>query len=350
MNFDIRRDDPAVSVCLITYNHEDYIRECLDGILMQETQFPFELVLGEDESTDATRSICVEYAEKNPDRIKLILRKQSDPGRDVYTSQGVYNYIETTKACRGKYLALCDGDDLWLDPFKLQKQFNIMEADPRVSLVHSDYDSLDQLSGHRVKNANRKKCCRYSHEGDHAKLIYDIIQRNYPIISSTVFMRTHDALDIFDNSLDLFTACPMGDVITWSELANYGSFHYQNESHVLYRILAESDSNSQSAKKKFKFVNEASNFGLMIGEKYHLPMNKLRRIKVKNCNRFALATGTRTEIQRLYEDKDYPFSISEFGVYHAGRIIGVRGICKWLFQLRYREKRFLQAASFFTLF
>lgn len=328
-------DVPMVSVCLITYNHAPYIRECLEGILMQKTEFNFEVCVGEDESSDGTREICIELAKAYPDRIKLILRRQVDPGREVYLSQGVYNYIETTKECRGKYVALCDGDDVWTDPHKLQKQFDIMEADPSISLVHSSYDKFDELSGCRTRNVNQQKCSRYAKDIDRTTLIFDVIQRNYPIAASTAFLRTANALEIFKDSEELFRVCPMGDIITWCELVNYGVFHYQKESHVLYRILAESDSNSQSAEKKFTFVNGASNYGLLTGEKYNLPMDKLRRSKVKNCNRHALLSGHRTEIRRLYNDADFFFSLPERGLYLAGCMPVTRAIAKWIFQIRY---------------
>ncbi len=335
MNFDIRQDEPAVSVNIITYNHAPYIRGCLDGILMQQTCFPFEVVLGEDESTDGTRKICMEYAEKYPDRIKLILRKQSDPGRDIYLSQGVYNYIETAKLCRGKYMALCDGDDVWTDPLKLQKQFDIMEGDPGLSLVHSNYDKLDDISGCRLKNTGRKyhlKRMDVSEKPD----VLDVLHRAYPVAASTAFVRTRDLLEIFENNPGIFQQCPMGDVSTWCELLDYGSFHFQSESLCHYRILPESDSNSLSAERKFRFVNGASNLGLMIGEKYNLGMAPIRAEKIKNCNRYALLSGDRREIDQLYQDSDFVFSFSEYCMYKAGSIKGLRIIGKVLYKLRYR--------------
>ncbi len=335
MNCDIRQNEPVVSVNLITYNHECYIRECLDGILSQQTNFPYEVVVGEDDSTDSTRAICIEYAEKYPDRIVLILRSQTEPGREAYMSQGVYNYIETAKQCRGKYMALCDGDDAWTNPLKLQRQVDIMEANSDVSLIHSNYDKLDDISGCRIKNTGRKYHLKRMDISEKPSVL-EVLERTYPVAASTVLLRTKEILDIFEKNPGLFLECPMGDTTTWCELLNYGSFHFQSESLCLYRILPESDSNSLSAERKYHFVNGASNLGLMIGKKYQLPMANIRANKVKNCNRYALLSGDRIEIDMLYHDPDYCFSFSEYCMYQVGSFKGFRAIGRALFKLRYR--------------
>lgn len=108
-----------VSACIITYNQEDYIRECLDGALSQVVDFDYEIVIGEDKSTDSTLAICEEYAAKYPKLIRLLKRK------DNLGMMG--NWIETIKACDGKYIAMCEGDDYWTDPLKLQKQVDFLD-------------------------------------------------------------------------------------------------------------------------------------------------------------------------------------------------------------------------------
>lgn len=128
--------NPIVSICCITFNHEKYISDALDGFLMQQTNFKYEICIGEDESDDLTKEICKEYAEKYPDKIKVFFRKRSD---DPYIKQGLYgkyNLFETLKECRCKYIALCDGDDYWTDPYKLQKQVDFMEANKNASLCY----------------------------------------------------------------------------------------------------------------------------------------------------------------------------------------------------------------------
>lgn len=121
--------NPLVSVQMITYNHEPYIREAIEGVVKQETDFDFELVIGEDCSTDRTREICLEYQKKHPDKIRVLwwhenLRKVNHPAGQ--------NGTRTRAHCRGEFIALCEGDDYWTDPKKLQKQVAVMRQYPNV--------------------------------------------------------------------------------------------------------------------------------------------------------------------------------------------------------------------------
>jgi glycosyltransferase involved in cell wall biosynthesis len=112
---------PLVSVCIITYNHAPYIAQTLDSVLAQKTDFPFEIVIGEDASPDSTRAICKEYEAKYPHIIRVL---------DTEKNMGVVpNFIRTAKACEGKYIAVLEGDDYWIDDYKLQKQAEILEEE-----------------------------------------------------------------------------------------------------------------------------------------------------------------------------------------------------------------------------
>lgn len=132
---------PLVSICVQTYQHENYIADCLDGILMQKTNFPFEIILGEDDSQDNTRQICIEYADKYPERIRLYLRDRKltqlkdQHGKLIRRLNGIF----TRKSAGGKYIAMCEGDDYWTDPLKLQKQVDFLEANESYSLCVSGY-------------------------------------------------------------------------------------------------------------------------------------------------------------------------------------------------------------------
>ncbi len=116
--------EPLVSICCITYNHENYIRDAIEGFIMQKTDFPFEIIIHDDASTDATADIIRKYEEKYPNIIKPIYQTENQ------YSKGAMGTLFTLKAARGKYIALCEGDDYWIDPLKLQKQISEMEKNP----------------------------------------------------------------------------------------------------------------------------------------------------------------------------------------------------------------------------
>lgn len=115
-----------VSIVCITYNHEPYLRQALEGFLMQQTTFPVEIILAEDCSPDGTRRICEEYVSRYPDKIRYIVRDHN-----VGYNQNEY---EAMQAARGKYIAFCEGDDYWTDPLKLQKQVDFLESHPDYSV------------------------------------------------------------------------------------------------------------------------------------------------------------------------------------------------------------------------
>ena len=122
---------PLVSVVIITYNHEEFIKQTLDSILSQKTDFDFEVVVGEDKSPDNTLEVCKTYG----DKINLIYGEEN--------IGMIPNFIRTLKAANGKYFAVCEGDDYWIDPLKLQKQVGFLEANPDYVICWTDYNILN---------------------------------------------------------------------------------------------------------------------------------------------------------------------------------------------------------------
>lgn len=118
--------EPLVSVVSITYNHEQFISQMIEGVLMQQTTFPIELILAEDRSTDRTRDIILEYQKMHPELIRIIM-SESNIG-------AVDNEKRAMFAARWKYIAICEGDDYWTDPLKLQKQVDFLESNPDFSV------------------------------------------------------------------------------------------------------------------------------------------------------------------------------------------------------------------------
>lgn len=118
--------EKMLSICCITYNHEEYIAEAIDGFLMQETDFKYEIIIGDDGSTDSTKAIIENYVQQYPDKIKFL---------SITHNQGaVLNMLRTLDEAGGKYIAMCDGDDYWIDAKKLQMQVDFMENHPDCSI------------------------------------------------------------------------------------------------------------------------------------------------------------------------------------------------------------------------
>lgn len=136
---------PLVSISCTTFNHAAYIGQCLDGFLMQKTSFQFEILIHDDASTDATQQIIEAYATKYPEIIFPMFQKENQYSRGVRGMMYRFNFPR----CRGKYIALCEGDDYWTDPLKLQKQIDLLESRPEVmtsvARVNFFYQDTEQL-------------------------------------------------------------------------------------------------------------------------------------------------------------------------------------------------------------
>ena len=142
------KEDIKVSVVIVTYNHAKFISQCIESIMNQNTSFPYEILIGEDDSKDSTRKICKDFAKKYPEKIRLFLRNRQDV---IYINghpTGRYNFVETLKQVKGKYIALCDGDDYWTDSNKLEKLVSFLESHNEISLC---YHNCLELSNNELK-------------------------------------------------------------------------------------------------------------------------------------------------------------------------------------------------------
>src|SRR5690554_6580680 len=143
---------PLVSICCITYNHEKYIRDAIEGFLMQKTTFPVEILIHDDASTDKTAQIVKEYAENHSDLIITIFQTENQ------YSQGIKPWPNFVfPRARGKYIALCEGDDYWTDPLRLQKQVGFLEGNEEYGLIHTNNYVLYNGSGKIILNKTKTK-------------------------------------------------------------------------------------------------------------------------------------------------------------------------------------------------
>ncbi len=137
----MKAKDVVLSICCVTYNHEKYIRQCLDGFAMQKTNFAFEVLVHEDASTDGTAAILRAYEEEHPELFRVVYQTENQ-----FLKQNTLVNILFPMA-KGKYIALCEGDDYWTDPYKLQKQVDILEADPHLSACYHNTMVVNEMEG-----------------------------------------------------------------------------------------------------------------------------------------------------------------------------------------------------------
>jgi len=137
----LENKDVLVSICCITYNHVSYISEAIEGFLMQKTTFPYEILIHDDASFDGTAEIIRGYENRFPNIIKPIYQKENQYSQE----RGISVTYQFPRA-RGKYIALCEGDDYWTDPYKLQKQVDFLENNPEYSLCVSGYTEYNLIS------------------------------------------------------------------------------------------------------------------------------------------------------------------------------------------------------------
>ena len=258
---------PLVSVHMITFNHEPYIARAIEGVLMQETDFPIELVIGEDCSTDGTREIVLEYQKKHLETIRVITSARN-VGPNV-------NELRTDKACRGRYVAYCEGDDYWHHPLKLQKQVDYLESHPEVGLVHSGADEYHVETGRRLRW--HPKSIANGEQNDVFTMMLTFKYR-HPYMCTVCIRR-----DLYrsiresnpDNYSDEFL---MTDTQTLMEAARASRIELLNESLATHNVLPESLAHSRDARKRIRFIISEYKLALHLARKHRCSVEVVDRI------------------------------------------------------------------------
>ena len=171
---------PLVSICVQTYNHEAYIRECLDSLINQDVDFDYEILLGEDASSDNTRKICIEYADKYPEKIRLFFHHRENNIKINGAPTGKFNYLYNLMSANGTYVAICEGDDYWIEKNKLQKQVDFLQLNSGCNVTWTDY---------KIFNGNNFEATSFNFNQDEIKLDYNNIFRPYCTYTLTVVFR-----------------------------------------------------------------------------------------------------------------------------------------------------------------
>ncbi|AZA62771.1 glycosyltransferase family 2 protein [Chryseobacterium indoltheticum] len=243
-------NNPRVSVITITYGHEKYIIDTIEGIVKQEYNGEIEYIISNDCSPDDTDEVITDYLTRIniPANITIKYTKQEK-------NIGIIpNFIWALKQATGKYISFCEGDDFWTDYQKLAKQISFLEANDSYVLSNTDCDAYYQNSGMLVKNINflNRKKYRCINDLFTAK---DILDANYIIRTASVvfkasFLNEYYNSDFFKVYADKLM---MADTPLWTFLSTKGKFHYLNSSTMVYRVSESGVSNSTNEKKSLQF-------------------------------------------------------------------------------------------------
>ena len=222
---------PLVSVCTITYNHEKFIADAIEGVVNQKCNFKFEMVIGEDGSKDRTRQIIEEYAAKYPDIIVPLYAEKNMGAK--------FNATNTLMHCRGKYIAFLEGDDFWTDPHKLQNQFDFMEANPEFTLCFTRVEVQDQHGNEAISPYPE-------FTGDEFTLEDVAMAEKCFIPTVTMFFR-----NIFPRPLpDFYTNATSGDVAMHLLLGDKGKFKCLPGITAVYREHPGGITKTEKVKKE----------------------------------------------------------------------------------------------------
>ncbi|MCB8888160.1 glycosyltransferase [Vreelandella malpeensis] len=243
---------PLVSVFCATYNHVDFLEEAIQGIIAQRTRFPFEVVIHDDASTDGTQEIIRKYASQYPDLIKPIYQQKNLFRQGVKVTDFCFPRLQ------GKYVALCEGDDYWTDPEKLQKQFDFMENNEEVVICHHDafiFDKNGEVASSKLRDEFKRSYTRD-----------EMLRNNCFILTLTMFFRKK-----FTHFPEEKSHVNNGDSFLIALLGQYGkSYYMENITPAAYRLHGNSIWSSKSVKEKNKM--QANTFKWM--SRYYKRMKK----------------------------------------------------------------------------
>lgn len=289
---------PQISVIVTTYNQEKTIGRTLDSILMQQCRVPFEIVIGEDCSSDGTLAVCQKYAEKHPDIIRVIANK---PNKGIAN-----NYFDCILAAQGEYIADCAGDDFWIDPLKLEKEVMILEQCPDVTLVHTDWNSYNEMTGTSTPSPQKPFTAPITSGQQMLEAI--ITQTRIPVIhlctslyrASVIRQALHDDSFLFRNKE---FGCE--DLQVAFIMALQGEIAYVPDVTLNYSQGHESISFSPNYHKQFTFARRVGDLSYYLATKYGIESNNTEHYF--NVRAFELGMyAFRAYDEQLYEEaKEY---------------------------------------------
>ncbi len=262
-------DKILVTIICTTFNQERYIRKALDGFLMQKTNFLYEVIVHDDASTDRTPSIIREYAEKYPHVIVPILQKENQFSKGVWITNDLL-----LPMAKGKYIAMCEGDDFWTDPNKLQMQADIMEKYPECSVCVHSVRGISENEKKVIRTFPKRKM--ESGVISAAAVMNRMLAKGEWLFHTTsYFFKKSDALEMGEKKYEFWTKSPYGDFAYMLMAALKGNFYYINKEMSVYRMGAigstvRRDMNLGRRKQRdICFIETVENFDELTNHRFH---------------------------------------------------------------------------------
>ena len=245
---------PLVAIHCLVYNHETYLRDCFEGFVMQQTNFPFVAIVHDDASTDGSAAIIREYEEKYPHIFKPIYEIENQYSKRDGSLERIMN--EAIEATSVKYVAMCEGDDYWTDPLKLQKQVDFLEANIEYSICFHNVNTLIQKTG-EVKDEFLVR------DMPERSTIWDLAEGNYIHTPSVLYRR--EKLDF--NKLKKMLPCLPLDYVMWMLLAEKGDIYKFKEPMAVYRLGSGIWESSSSIKRYILTITTLSKLSFIFSDK-----------------------------------------------------------------------------------
>lgn len=261
---------PLVSICCMTYNHADYIANAIEGFLIQRTNFPFEILIHDDASTDKTPEIISKYELRHPQIIRSIFQSENQDSKKLGSISARFIWPHA----QGKYIALCDGDDYWTDPYKLQKQVDFLEKNPDFGLIFTEVDELNEAN----KIIKKNFLCAGT-KNEFVNTFEDYLINSWFIAPCTWVFRANVIPAI--TPLLMNKKNIVGDLPLLLGITHDYKIHFLNQSTAVYRILDKSASHFTDRKEKWKFGKSIYEIKLNVADYYQVTNRIVNEIKSK---------------------------------------------------------------------
>lgn len=281
-------DQPIISIVVLAYNLEKYIDHCIESLVNQQCNQAYEIVIGEDFSTDETSNICLQWQEKYPDLIRVLIRP-ANLGMSA-------NFADTVKATKGKYIAFCEGDDFWIDGNKLQLQYDYLEANLSVGLVHTNFNMI-QESGLYINKLNK------NHPS--GKVLHQLLEYSF-IATLTVMIRKEVLEQALTDRTELILHNGKAiDYPLWLTCATFTEIAYLHKTTSTYRVMGESASHSKDINKQIAYQTVNRDLALSFQREF-FPNDKLLQRTIFNTYyyvimREAIRSGNKKSVWGYYK-------------------------------------------------